>query len=326
MTGFSQCQLHPQKADVDALNWIFVIDTLNFCFWTAGGNNKWEVTWQGKTYTGYFALCAAINRAIDEGYSITNPTTYGRISIKDLKYILRGDNESYSCPLIKERLDCLHQVGLVLQEQFDGKFLNVIKACENSAVKLLNIVVDNFKCYKDEAVYNGKKIAIYKRAQILIGDIWACFKGKEYGYFKDIEELTMFADYRVPQVLIHFGAMEYTDNLMERLKKGEKNGFKSLKAELFELKFNVFMFADEILKNGSEEEVEIRGCSIHAVELVVQEVKRQLPEVKSSPSKDDENAVVCNSILIDHFLWDYRRQHAEELEHIPFHKTLSIYY
>lgn len=219
MSGFSQCQLHPQKADNDALNWIFVVDTLNFCFWSAN-DNKWEVTWKGKTYTGYFALCAAINRALDEGYTITNMNTYSQISLKDLQYILRGDNEANSVPLIKERLDCLHQVGLVLQERYEGKFVNVVKSAENSAVALLKTIVDNFKCYRDEATYKDKKVAIYKRAQILIGDIWTCFKGKGLGYFKDIDQLTMFADYRIPQVLIHFGAMEYTNELMEKLKKG----------------------------------------------------------------------------------------------------------
>lgn len=30
----------------------------------------------------------------------------------------------------------------------------------------------------------------------------------------------MFADYRVPQVLVHFGAMAYDDHLMELLKGG----------------------------------------------------------------------------------------------------------
>jgi hypothetical protein len=39
-------------------------------------------------------------------------------------------------------------------------------------------------------------VAIYKRAQILIGDIWACFRGQGLGQFNDIDTITMFADYR----------------------------------------------------------------------------------------------------------------------------------
>lgn len=46
----------------------------------------------------------------------------------------------------------------------------------------------------------GFQVFFYKRAQILVGDIWAAY-GKSspphpYG-FHDIDQLTMFADYRV---------------------------------------------------------------------------------------------------------------------------------
>ncbi len=41
---------------------------------------------------------------------------------------------------------------------------------------------------------------LYKRAQILVADLWAAFRGRSYGAFVDIDSITMFADYRVPQV------------------------------------------------------------------------------------------------------------------------------
>lgn len=85
-----------------------------------------------------------------------------------------------------------------------------------------------------------------------------------------------------------------------------------------------FFFAvilDKILDNGSPEEVEIRGTSIFIVEelkkAVLAELETNYPDVPRTN---------VNSILLDHFLWDYRRRFARELEHIPFHKTISIYY
>jgi len=39
-------------------------------------------------------------------------------------------------------------------------------------------------------------VSFWKRCQILVGDIWACYEGKGLGYFQDIDSLTMFADYR----------------------------------------------------------------------------------------------------------------------------------
>lgn len=38
----------------------------------------------------------------------------------------------------------------------------------------------------------------------------------------------MFADYRVPQVLVHFGAMSYDEHLMKLLQDGENHKFKSI--------------------------------------------------------------------------------------------------
>lgn len=45
-------------------------------------------------------------------------------------------------------------------------------------------------------------VKIYKRVQILVADIWACFEGKSYGEFNDIDSITMFADYRYDHLSI----------------------------------------------------------------------------------------------------------------------------
>lgn len=81
-----------------------------------------------------------------------------------------------------------------------------------------------------------------------------------------------------------------------------------------------FIFVEEILESGSLEELEIRGCSIEAIERVKNEVVSMLSDDNSN-LKDK-----CNSVLIDNYLWEYRRHKQLELEHIPFHKVISIYY
>lgn len=208
-----------------------------------------------------------------------------------MRKILRSDT-IVDCPLLTERLQCLHEVGIVLLEKFDGSFKNVVKRANNSAVKLLKLVTENFKCFRDEATYKNEKVGLYKRAQILVGDIWACFRNKGFGHFKDIDELTAFADYRVPQTLLWYGILEYDNDLLKKLR------------------------TNEILENGTEEEVEIRGCTLQAVELLNKYATEKLGAGK------------INSVLIDHFLWDFRRKHAKEVleKGLPFHKTFSIYY
>ncbi|XP_048510165.1 queuosine salvage protein isoform X2 [Athalia rosae] len=292
--NFSQHELHPNEHDPRAIDWIFVLDTLNFCFWTDGDDTKWKVS----GYTGYFALCAAIKRAVHESRLMTDPKFYSTITIEELSYILRGDDESAKIPLLAERLQCLHEVGKVLVEEYEGTFVNCIKACDNSAEKLLKLVVTKFECFRDVADYRGHKVSIYKRAQILVGDIWACYRGNGLGLFHDIEIITMFADYRIPQVLVHFGAMRYSNPLLDTLQSGTH------------------------LTPGSLAELEIRGCSIEVIERVRDEVKSLIRQYPNLALRESD----CNAILIDHYLWDYRRRHAGELESIPFHKVKSIYY
>jgi len=69
-TRFSQTEVHPKEASDQSIDWIFLIDTLNFSFWSYPDAPKWEVAYHGKVYTGYFALCAAVNRAIEVSITI----------------------------------------------------------------------------------------------------------------------------------------------------------------------------------------------------------------------------------------------------------------
>lgn len=36
--GYAKHELHPKPDDPNAVEWIFVLDTLNFCLWTPGKN------------------------------------------------------------------------------------------------------------------------------------------------------------------------------------------------------------------------------------------------------------------------------------------------
>ncbi|XP_011134932.1 queuosine salvage protein isoform X2 [Harpegnathos saltator] len=301
LNNFLQCEFHPKHDDPLAVDWIFILDTLNFSFWTQTGAKKWTVNGQ----TGYFALCAAVKRAIEEGKPILDPAYYSKITLSDVESIFRGDDE-VNIPLVNERLQVLHEAGKVLLSKYQGTFKTCIESCKGSAAKLLNLIVSEFKAYRDEAVYEGQRVSFYKRAQILIGDIWSCFKGCGIGEFHDINSITMFADYRIPQVFLYFKAFRYSDSLLKKLR------------------------SDELLENGSREEAEIRGCSIELVERLYAEVRRMIEDPKS-PVKSPEalnTAKHVNAVLIDQFLWDYRRKHAAGIDDqvVPFHKTRCIYY
>jgi len=65
--SWKEHELNPKTMDEAALNWIFFADTLNFSFWSADDNKKFVVKYAGKDHSGYWSLCAAMNRALDEG-------------------------------------------------------------------------------------------------------------------------------------------------------------------------------------------------------------------------------------------------------------------
>ena len=133
--------------------------------------------------------------------------------------------------------------------------------------------------------------------QILIADIWACFEGKYFGEFVDINSLTMFADYLVPRGLQFLDVIEYSNELRNTIKRGE------------------------LLPYGSALEVEIRGCSIWAAVRICEELRRMQKETIC-----ENDGIVINAILVDFFLWEYTKAREDEIGEFPTHKTRSIFY
>ncbi|KFP44338.1 UPF0553 protein C9orf64, partial [Chlamydotis macqueenii] len=230
-----------------------------------------------------------------EGIPITSASYFATMTLDQVRHVFRSDTE-VPIPLIEERHRVLNESGTVLLEKFGGSFLTCVKMSEKSAQKLLRLVLENFPSYRDEAVFEKKKVSFYKRAQILVADTWSVLEGKGDGSFDDISSLTIFADYRIPQVLVHLKAMKYSEELMKKLREGT------------------------MFQSGDKEEVEIRGCSIWCCALICKHLL-ELYEKKGQDMRDKINAV-----LLDYHLWDYARDHREEMKDIPFHRVRCIYY
>ena len=204
-------------------------------------------------------------------------------------------------PLLAQRLSVLREAGEVLEYEFGGNFINVIKRAEYSAARLVNLLVEHFPCFRDEHSFYGKRIRFYKRAQILVADLWACFNGEGYGRFDDIETLTIFADYRIPQMLHSLGCLMYSPSLESRIRRLCN------------------------IESGENCEIELRGNSIWCVELIKRHILSQYPEAKNK----------INAILIDFLLYDLCKEREREIEQaemdvdnemMPHHRTRSIWY
>ena len=136
-----------------------------------------------------------INLKFQAGIPITSPKFYASITEKDVKEIFASSSSS-EIPLIEHRVRNLHESGRILNEKFGGSFANCIRQCNQSALQLLKLITTEFTSFRDEGLIQGKRVSFYKRAQILVGDIWGLFRGDGLGKFHDIDSLTMFADYR----------------------------------------------------------------------------------------------------------------------------------
>ena len=240
-----------------------------------------------------------MNRALDSGFALTDPRVYASISTADLRHVFRSETAE-EIPLFDERLEILHQVGQRLIDHFNGSFYHCVASCGGSAMELIQLLVENFPSFRDEAVFHDDdedvRVCFYKRAQIVVADVWGCLSGRGLGHFHDLHKVTMFADYRVPQALAFTGAISYSASVTEALKRGE------------------------MLRSGDRWEMEIRGCSIHACELIRDRAEEMLKE------DEDADDVKVNAILVDFFLWTWAKEHEDKVKDIPVHKIRCVYY
>jgi hypothetical protein len=111
--------------------------------------------------------------------------------------------------MLAERLTCLRDAGKVLYEHYHCSVTELVSSARGSAARLVNTLAADFDCFRDEFKFEGRRkpIRFLKRAQIFVADLWACFDGQDYGEFYDIDKITMFADYRVPQILTSMGCL-----------------------------------------------------------------------------------------------------------------------
>ncbi|KAL4644646.1 hypothetical protein ACB092_02G179500 [Castanea dentata] len=218
------------------VQYLFVLDALNFCFWPDKELN-------------YDHLASGLKAALQNDQSAFDADRLQKYTGPQLRELLKWPRP---LPLEDERVRLLHEVGCELERSFDGKASNLVKSCGKSALNLVALVTRHFPGFRDHSLYKGHQVFLYKRAQIFVADLWGAFKGQAYGQFNDIGSITIMADYIVPAVLRQLGVLRYSSTLASTIEANSEIG------------------------PGSEEEVELRACSVHAVEKM-----RELISMKS---------------------------------------------
>jgi putative queuosine salvage protein len=272
--------------DERAANVVLLLNALNFCFWGEPGQSRWLVEWRGRTLDGFAALMAALARAVDEGRPVWDAGYLAALDDAELGAMLRPAPRSTTIPLFAARLAHAREVGRVLLERYGGSFARVAEAADGSAVDLTHTLARDFPSFNDVATWNGHMVRFYKRAQICVADLRAAVPDALWARFRDMERLTAFADYKLPQLLRWQGALVYAPELAAQV-----DGYVPLAA-------------------GSDAEIEIRAATIWAVELL----RRALVEC----------GVARTASEIDQRLW-MESQHAPP-DMRPYHRTRTIYY
>jgi hypothetical protein len=208
------CPYHFCGSGEATVSYFLVLDSLNFCFWPPPGKVKWEIEYKSRKLSGYYALAASLKHAVESGIPITNAEYLSELALSELRQILGGQGE---LQLLENRVQSLNELGQVLLEEYQGQPFMMVEAAGKSAVNLARLLVEKLTSFRDVVKYQGHKVFFYKRAQILAADLYGALNGKNWGSFADIDELTAFADYKLPQVLRHLGILHYVPALAQKV-------------------------------------------------------------------------------------------------------------
>ncbi len=176
------------------------------------------------------------------------------------------------------------ELGSLLEQRFGGSFVSFVKAAEGSAARLVRALLE-LPLYRDIATYAGFSVPLLKRAQLCASDL-ALALPDDLGRFDDLDRLTAFADNLVAHVLRLDGILRYEPDLLACIER------------------------EELIASGCAEEVEIRACEVHAVELLCAELGRRGLEL--APRQ------------LDGWLWSRGAQPAYKAR--PRHRTRCPFY
>ena len=153
-------------------------------------------------------------------------------------------------------------------------------------MQLVSLLVERFPSFDDAAEFEGRRVVFYKRAQLAVGMLYQAFNGQGWGAFDDFDQLTVYADYKLPQVLRKLGILIYDEALSAQVDRQIP------------------------IPAGSRMEVEIRAATVWAGELIRRALLPQAPHLMAAH--------------VDFWLWEASQR--KSLNDRPYHRTLTTAY
>ncbi len=205
------------------------LDAINF------GSGWWPTIVKREGLSGYGTIAAGVTDRFRAGRAWTAL----ELTTIDAQAIAEVVGQDPGHPLMPQFAASLRDVGSHVRDEHAGSFEQLIDAAAGSAVALAGLLAE-WDAFADVSLYRGHPVPFFKRAQLAAADI----DRAGVASFSDLHRLTAFADNLVPHVLRIDGVLHLDAGLEQRIEAGE------------------------LLVHGSPEEVELRACAVHAIELL----------------------------------------------------------
>ena len=270
---------HAEGAPADVVAFQLVLDTINF------GSGYFPHLRKRPGMSGYHTVASSLKDRWDREGPFRG-TELRTLRTRECAAIFGQEgNPGPAQELMALFAQALNDLGDWLGRRYDDDPLGPIVDARCSAARLAELVAE-MPFYRDVAAYRGMNVPLYKRAQILSTDLAIAFSGQGPGEFHDLDRLTVFADNLVPHVLRVDGVLKYSGALLARIEGGE------------------------LIPPGSEEEVEMRAVTIHAVERLVGAL--------------NGSGAPATARHLDYVLWN--RGAGDVYKSLPRHRTRTVFY
>ncbi|MEZ4601307.1 MAG: queuosine salvage family protein [Syntrophotaleaceae bacterium] len=279
--------LHPQidpachylGQDRDTLAFFLILDAVNF------GSGYFAELGLPSGRSGYFTMAEALTRRFQHQGPCSAAFLSRLTTGECLELFGQDPRNPAAVELMGLFAASLNDLGRYLRDHFCGDPVALVEEAEGRAAGLVDLLAA-MPMYRDEADYRGLRVPFYKRAQLTVADLAIAFAGRTWGCFADLPDLTLFADNLVPHVLRYDGLLNYQEDLAAAIDAGT------------------------LISAGSPEEVELRACAVHAVELLTEELRRRGHDV--------------TAMGLDQLLWNRGQQLSYRRR--PRHRTKTVFY
>ena len=177
-------------------------------------------------------------RTVEAGLRAHGPWTADELAAMTREEIAAAVGQDPEHELMGHFAVHLRELGERVRDE--GSFLALARSGDGSAVALVERLA-SWPTWRDVSPYDGAEVPFFKRAQIAAADLALAGIAPA----ADLPELTLFADNLVPHVLRVDDVLVVDSALVARIESGQ------------------------LIEHDSPEEVELRACAVHAVELLV---------------------------------------------------------